>query len=69
MPDLTIEQALAEAGPAGMAVVARSPGFAAEWEPEFLRLAAAFGMPPAGEFLPNCVFARPLRSKISDGVR
>jgi hypothetical protein len=57
MPDLTLEQALAETGPA---VVARSPGFAAEWEPEFLRLCAAFGNPPAGEFLPTCVFARPL---------
>jgi hypothetical protein len=56
MADLTIEQALAEAGQ----VVARSPGFAAEWEPEFLRLCAAFGSPPAGEFLPTCVFARPL---------
>ncbi|HEX4590827.1 MAG TPA: hypothetical protein VH120_12895 [Gemmataceae bacterium] len=60
MPNLTIEQALADAGPGGMAVVARSPGFAAEWEPEFLRLAGAFGRPPAGEYLPNCVFAKPL---------
>jgi hypothetical protein len=60
MPDLTIEQALAEAGPDGVTVVARSPGFAAEWEPELLRLGAAFGRPATGEFLPTCVFARPL---------
>jgi hypothetical protein len=63
MPDLTIEQALAERKPAGIEIVARSPGFAAEWEPEVLRLCAAFGAPPAGEFLPNCVFARPLARK------
>jgi hypothetical protein len=56
MPDLTIEQALAEAG----SVVARSPGFALEWDAEFLRLTAAFGRPADGEFLPTCVFARPL---------
>jgi hypothetical protein len=60
MPDLTIEQALAEVGPGGIAVVARSLGFVAEWEPEFLRLCAAFGEPPAGDFLPICVFAKPL---------
>jgi hypothetical protein len=60
MPDLTIEQALAEVGPDGLAVVARSPGFAAEWEPDFLRLAEAFGRPPVGEYLPTCVFANPL---------
>lgn len=56
MADLTIEQALAVAGQ----VVARSPGFEADWEPEFLRLCAAFGAPPAGDYLPTCVFARPL---------
>jgi hypothetical protein len=56
MPDLAIEPALAAAG----AVTARSPGFDAAWEPEFLRLAAAFGSPPPGEYLPTCVFARPL---------
>jgi hypothetical protein len=56
MPDLTIEQALAQAG----RIVARSPGFEAECEPEFLRLCTAFGSPPAGEYLPTCVFARPL---------
>jgi hypothetical protein len=60
MPDLTFEQALAETGPDALTVVARSPAFAAEWEPEFLRLAAAFGRPPVGEFLPTCLFARPL---------
>src|SRR4051812_39038474 len=66
MPDLTIEQALAEAAPTGRpasgypAVVARSPGFAEEWDAEFLRLCAAFGQPPPGEYLPTCVFARPL---------
>ena len=59
MPDLTIEQALAEAAPDGLAVVARSPGFDEAWEPEFLRLATAFGRPAAGEYLPTCVFARP----------
>ena len=41
MPELTIEQALADSGPGSITVVARSPGFAAEWEPEFLRLAGA----------------------------
>ncbi len=60
MPDLTIEQALAEAMPADIGVVARSPGFAEEWDAEFLRLCAAFGRPPAGEYLATCVFARPL---------
>jgi hypothetical protein len=60
MPDLTIEQALAETGPDGISVVARSPAFATEWEPEFLRLAAAFGRPPVGEYLPTCIFAKPL---------
>ena len=60
MPDLTIEQALADAGQDRATVVARSPGFLPEWEPEFLRLCAAFGRPAAGEFLPVCVFARPL---------
>jgi hypothetical protein len=60
MPDLTLEQALAEIAPDGPTVVARSPGFASEWEPEFLRLCAAFGRPPAGDFLPTCVFAKPL---------
>jgi len=60
MPDLAIEQALADAGPDEITVVARSPAFAAEWDPVFLRLAAAFGRPPAGEFLPPCVFAKPL---------
>jgi hypothetical protein len=62
MPDLTIEQALAEAG----VVVARSPGFATEWDAEFLRLSAAFGRPPEGEYLTKCVFARPLaRGKVA----
>jgi hypothetical protein len=56
MPDASIEQALMEGGE----VVARCPGFAAEWEPEFLRLCAAFGQPSTSEYLPNCVFARPL---------
>ncbi len=60
MPDPTIEQALAEAGRDDITVVARSPGFAAEWGPEFLRLCTAFGHPSPGEFLPTCVFARPL---------
>jgi hypothetical protein len=60
MPDPTIEQALAERTPTGAEVVARSPGFVAEWEPEFLRLCIAFGQPPAGEYLPTCMFARPL---------
>jgi hypothetical protein len=60
MPDLTIEQALAETTPAGVEIVARSPGFADGWGPEFLRLCAAFGNPPAGQYLPTCVFARPL---------
>ena len=60
MPDLTIEQALADAPPGGVKVVARSPGFVEEWEPEFLRLCTAFGRPPAGAYLPTCVFARPL---------
>jgi hypothetical protein len=60
MPDLTIEQALADRTPAGITVAARSPAFLAEWEPEFVRLCGAFGEPPAGQHLPNCVFARPL---------
>jgi hypothetical protein len=60
MPDLAVEQALADAGPDGPTIAARSPGFDPAWEPEFLRLCAAFGAPPAGEFLPVCVFARPL---------
>src|SRR5947209_1866377 len=62
MPDLPIEQALAEAG----AVVARSPGFADQWDAEFLRLADAFGRPADGEYLTTCVFARPLaRGKVA----
>jgi hypothetical protein len=60
MPDLTIEQALADVTPSGPAVVARSPGFLEAWEPEFLRLCAAFGTPPPGEYLAPCVFAKPL---------
>jgi hypothetical protein len=56
MPDLSIEQALAEAN----AVVARSPGFSEAWDAEFLRLAEAFGRPADGEYLTKCVFARPL---------
>jgi hypothetical protein len=56
MPDLTIEQALVEAG----VVVARSPGFAEAWDAEFLRLADAFGRPAEGDYLAKCVFARPL---------
>jgi hypothetical protein len=60
MPELTIEQAIAEAIPTGVTVVARSPGFDAEWEPELIRLCAAFGQPPAGEFLAPSVFSKPL---------
>jgi hypothetical protein len=63
MPDPTIEQALAETGSAGVEIVARSPGFAADWEPEYLRLCAAFGRPPDGEHLATSVFARPLDRK------
>src|SRR5437879_7396929 len=60
MPDLTIEQVLAERAPAGVAVVARSPGVADDWLPDFQRLCDGFGGPPAGTYLPPCVFAQPL---------
>src|SRR5581483_5736392 len=60
MPDLTIEQALARRTPAGVEVVARSPGFLDDWLPEFQRLCAAFGTPPPDTYLPPCVFAQPL---------
>src|SRR5438874_1671343 len=59
MPDLTIEQVLAERTPAGVAVVARSPGFAEEWQPEFQQLCEGFGEPPPNTYLPLCVFAQP----------
>jgi hypothetical protein len=45
MPDLAIEQALATAGPAGVTVTARSPGFLEEWQPEAERLFLSFGAP------------------------
>jgi len=60
MPDLTIEQALAQRTPAGVVVVARSPGFADDWLPELERLCAGFGTPPPDTYLPVCVFAQPL---------
>jgi hypothetical protein len=60
VPDLTIEQVLAERTPAGVAVVARSPGVAEEWQPDFRRLCEAFGEPPPNTYLPPCVFAQPL---------
>jgi hypothetical protein len=63
MPDPTIEQALAEIASAGVEIVARSPGYAAEWEPELLRLCNAFGRPANGEHLATAVFARPLDRK------
>lgn len=63
MPDLTVEQLLAEGTPAGPQVTARSPGLRDEWVPELLRLCAAFGTPPVGSYLPPCVFAQPLGKK------
>jgi hypothetical protein len=58
MPDPTIEQALATAGPTGVTVTARSPGFADDWEPEVERLAAAFGA-PAEPLVAAAVYAGP----------
>ena len=60
MADPTIEQALAERTAGGVLVTARSPGFDAAWEPEFVRLCGAFGEPPAGDFLATSLFVRPL---------
>ncbi len=60
MPDLTIEQALAERTPAGVEVGARSPGFADDWLPALRRLCEGFGTPPPDTYLPLCVFAQPL---------
>src|SRR3954454_3050169 len=60
MPDLTIEQVLAERTPVGVTVVARSPGVVDDWLPDFQRLCKGFGEPPADAYLPLCVFAQPL---------
>jgi len=58
MPDLAIEQALATAGPAGVTVTARSPGFLEEWQPEAERLFLSFGAPVEPYSIP-AVFAQP----------
>ena len=59
MPDPAIEQALATAGPAGVAVTARSPGFLDEWQPEAERLCLGFGA-PVEPFSQPAVFAQPI---------
>src|SRR5436309_1334698 len=59
MPDPAIEQALATAGPAGVTVTARSPGFLDEWQPEAERLFLSFGAPVEPFSIP-AVFAQPL---------
>src|SRR5439155_17724138 len=59
MPDPAIEQALATAGPAGVAVTARSPGFLDEWQPEAERLCLGSGA-PVEPFSQPAVFAQPL---------
>ncbi|MFO0811510.1 MAG: hypothetical protein U0746_23010 [Gemmataceae bacterium] len=63
MPDLAIEQLLAESAAAGPQVTARSPGLRDEWVPDLLRLCTAFGVPLADTFLPPCVFAQPVGKK------
>lgn len=62
MADPTIEQALAQWTPAGVEIVARSPGFLNEWDAESIRFCTAFGTPAADAHLPTAVFAKPMAS-------
>jgi hypothetical protein len=61
MTDITIEQALYGKGEGNIPrILARSPGFLDEWEPEAKRLCTGFGARPTGLACPGCLFAHPL---------
>lgn len=55
----SVEQALAEVAGDSFRLVAQSPGFPIDWEPEAERLCRAYGVPQAGIAIDDALFAQP----------
>src|SRR5262245_57552367 len=64
MPEIPVEQALCSSdGTDACRLLARSPGFLDEWQPEAQRLCSGFGSRPAGVTCSSSVFAQPFGKK------
>jgi hypothetical protein len=63
MSEFVVEQAVVSRTAGGSRILARSPGFLDDWEPEVERLAAGFGERPDGVACPGAVFAQPVGAR------
>jgi hypothetical protein len=59
MTDITIEQAILSRSAGACRLLARSPGFLDDWQPEAERMAVGFGDRPERVPCPDAVFAQP----------
>lgn len=64
MPEIPVEQAICSSDRTDVcSLLARSPGFVDDWQPEAQRLCAGFGSPPTGVSCSACIFAQPFGKK------